>query len=88
MDRMASCTTPTFSKIDVTLSDTQPAMLETCQASGSAIATVPTLTEPRIHSQTAQRAGAHHHAGVGWCSVRMKVVINRNWARTHRYARP
>ena len=53
MERIASCTMPTFSKMEVTLSDTQPAMLDSCQASGSAMATVPTLTAPRVHSQTA-----------------------------------
>ena len=39
IERMPSCTTPTFSKIAVTFCATQPAMLVICQASGSAIAT-------------------------------------------------
>ncbi len=53
MERMPSCTTPMFSKIIVTLSPTQPAMLEICQASGSAIATVPTPISPCCHSHSA-----------------------------------
>jgi hypothetical protein len=38
---MPSCTTPTFSKMPVTSQLTQPATLAICQASGSAVATVP-----------------------------------------------
>ncbi len=50
---MPSCTTPIFSKMAVTCQATQPEMLMICQASGSAIATVPTVTCPRVHSTKA-----------------------------------
>ncbi len=50
---MPSWITPTFSKIDVICQATQPAMLTICQASGSAIATVPTSTFPRVHKMSA-----------------------------------
>jgi hypothetical protein len=44
---------PIFSKIDVICQATQPAMLTICQASGSAIATVPTSTLPCVHNTSA-----------------------------------
>ena len=50
---MPSWITPTFSKIEVICQATQPAMLTICQASGSAIATVPTSTFPRVHNTSA-----------------------------------
>ena len=53
---MPSCTVPIFSKIDVTLRATQPAMLVICQDSGSAIATEPTAIRPALHCQTASAA--------------------------------
>src|ERR1043166_4783058 len=49
---MPSCTTPTFSKIAVTSQLTQPAALAVCQASGSAVATMPALTLPCAHRYT------------------------------------
>ena len=62
---MPSCTMPTFSKMLVTLSATQPAMLfEICQASGSAIATTLTPMVPRCHSHS-DTGGADHHERVG-----------------------
>src|SRR6266446_10795620 len=45
--------TPTFSKIDVTCNATQPPMFTICHASGSAMATVPTSTLPRVHNTSA-----------------------------------
>ena len=53
---MPSCTMPIFSKIEVTLRATQPAILVICQASGSAIATAPTGMRPPLHSQIASDA--------------------------------
>ena len=50
---MPSWITPIFSKIDVICHATQPAMFTICQASGSAIATVPTSTLPCVHSRSA-----------------------------------
>jgi hypothetical protein len=50
---MPSWITPIFSKIDVTCRATQPATFTICQASGSAIATVPTSTFPCVHSTSA-----------------------------------
>ena len=50
---MPSWITPMFSKIEVICQATQPAMLTICQASGSAIATVPTSTLPWLHSTSA-----------------------------------
>ncbi len=50
---MPSWITPTFSKIEVICQATQPAMLTICQASGSAMATVPTSTLPRVHRTSA-----------------------------------
>ena len=54
---MPSCTVPMFSKIEVTLRATQPAMLVICQASGSAIATAPTAMRPLLHCQIASARG-------------------------------
>ena len=51
---MPSCTTPIFSKMAVTCQATQPEMFTICQASGSAIATVPTETCPCAHSSSAR----------------------------------
>ena len=53
---MPSCTVPIFSKIDVTLRATQPAMLVICQDSGSTIATDPTEMRPLFHCQIASDA--------------------------------
>ena len=50
---MPSWITPTFSKIDVTCNATHPPMLTICHASGSAMATVPTSTLPRVHNTSA-----------------------------------
>jgi len=50
---MPSWITPTFSKMLVTCQATQPEMLRICQASGSAIATVPTSTCPCAQSTSA-----------------------------------
>ena len=49
---MPSWTVPTFSKIEVTFCATHPAMLETCQASGSAVASAPTPIRPSVQSHT------------------------------------
>ncbi len=68
---MPSCTTPTFSKIVVTLSPTQPAMLAICQASGSAIATVPTPIPPDRHSAIAVAPVATMRHALRRLSVRM-----------------
>jgi hypothetical protein len=43
----------TFSKIEVICQATQPAMFTICQASGSAIATVPTSILPCVHKISA-----------------------------------
>ena len=61
---MPSCTTPMFSKMSVTCQATQPAMLTICQASGSAVATMPTLTWPRRPQQQREAAGAGHQQRV------------------------
>ena len=53
---MPSCTVPMFSKIEVTLRATQPAMLVICQASGSTIATEPNVMRPTLHCQIARLA--------------------------------
>ena len=55
---MPSCTVPMFSKIEVTLRATQPAMLVICQDSGSTIATDPSVMRPLLHCQIARLAVA------------------------------
>ena len=71
IERMPSCTTPMFSKIMVTLSPTQPAMLEICQASGSAMATMPTLISPICQSHSAVQPVATMRAAL----IRLSVMI-------------
>ena len=56
IERMPSCTVPIFSKIEVTLRATQPAMLFSCQASGMAVATAPMAICPADHCHSATAA--------------------------------
>ena len=65
----------------MTLSDTQPAILATCQASGNAIATVSTPTRPLIHSQTLNPAVATTMQALVVCSVSTQIVTSRDWPR-------
>ena len=78
---MPSCTTPTFSKIAVTFCATQPAMLEICQASGSAIATVPTPTRPEDQSRTATVPVPTTMQAFIAARMQTKAVSIRSWRR-------
>ena len=89
---MPSCTTPIFSKIEVTFCATQPATFEICQVSGTAIATSPTESAPMLQSQSAIAAVPTTIAALSTARVRPKPVMKRSWARNvsvcvvHRFA--
>jgi len=78
---MPSCTTPTFSKIAVTLVATQPAMLVICHASGNAIATAPTSMRPAIQSQIAVLPVPTTRLAFITASVTLNSVVMRTWRR-------
>ncbi len=72
---------PTFSKMPVTFWATHPAICEICQASGSAMATVPTATRPCSHSVTAIAPIAATWSAFSIAKVTVKPVVRRNWRR-------
>ena len=77
MDFIPSWTTPTFSKIPVMLNATQPDMLAICQASGRAMATVPTGAPYDAHSHTATAPMLTTRLAFINESVSEKAVIRR-----------
>ena len=77
IERMPSCTTPTFSKIAVTFCATQPAMLAICRASGSAMATVPTAIRPGSTARARPPPVPTTSDALSMASVRAKRVIRR-----------
>ncbi len=79
IERMPSCTTPTFSKMPVMFCATQPAMLEICHASGSAVATVPTGTRPARQASIASSPVPTTMVAFIKASVTLHSVISRNW---------
>ena len=79
MERMPSCTTPTFSKMPVMFCATQPAMLEICQASGSAVATVASGTRPARQARMATAPTPTTIAALISASARLHRVISRSW---------
>ncbi len=78
---MPSWTVPTFSKIEVTFCATQPAMLEICQASGSAVASPPTPIRPAVHSHTPIAPVPTSKAALSTESVMPNSVMRRNCMR-------
>ena len=81
IERMPSCTTPTFSKMPVMFCATQPAMLEICQASGSAVATVPIGTRPARQARIASVPVAVTISAFITASVTLHRVTRRSWRR-------
>jgi hypothetical protein len=74
---MPSWTTPMFSKMPVTSQLTQPETLEICQASGSAVATTPALTAPRLQRTMPMADVATSSSAFIAASVSMKRVMSR-----------
>jgi hypothetical protein len=81
IERMPSCTVPTFSKIAVTFCATQPAMLAICQVSGSAMAMMPTLICPPDHSHSATAPVLTTIVALSVASDVPNRVIRRNCLR-------
>ena len=90
MEFMLSCTTPRFSKIEVTLKATQPEMLAICQAIGSAVATAATSIAPSVQSQTATAAMAVIIAAFSVASAKPLKVTRRicRWKAAVRASSP
>ena len=81
MERIPSCTMPTFSKIAVTLRATQPAVLVICHASAIAVATSPTAMRPCDHKVIASAAMPTSSTAFIAVSDRISVEIIRVCAR-------
>ena len=74
---MPSCTMPMFSKMPVTSQLTQPDTLAICQASGSAVATMPGPIAPWLHSTMPIAAVLTSSSAFMIASVVMKRVMRR-----------
>ena len=78
IERIPSCTTPTFSKIAVMFIATQPAMPLICQASGNAVPTVAIDTRPARHARIASDAVPTTMQALMQASVSVHPVVMRS----------
>ena len=81
---MPSWMVPTFSKMSVTCTATQPAAEAICQVSGIAMATMPTSIRPRCQSPMASEISPASISAFSICSDMNSVESMRIWRRKAR----
>ena len=77
--RMPSCTCPTLSKMPIEVHITQPDIRTTRSASPVVIAMSPSVTAPRVQSQTARAPTVTSSTLLLIDTVRFRNVISRVW---------